>query len=205
MSGCNASRPHGVVSIGGTGGTQPALDAALAAYGGSHSREADGVRLFEAFLASPGALFERTHAVGHFTGSAWVVSADGMRTLLVHHRKLDRWLQPGGHADGDHDLARVALREAEEETGLRGLVVEQAIFDLDRHLIPARPGEPAHWHYDVRYVVRATAGEDFIVSEESHALAWRAVVEVAADASIDASVRRMACKWLARNRESGQA
>jgi 8-oxo-dGTP pyrophosphatase MutT (NUDIX family) len=176
-----------------------ALDLALAAHSRFHPHEADGVRLFEAFLATPGALFERTHAAGHFTGSAWVVSADGLRTLLVHHRKLDRWLQPGGHADGDRDLARVALREAEEETGLRGLVVEQAIFDLDRHLIPARAGEPAHWHYDVRYVVRASAGEDFVVSAESHALAWRPIAEVAVDASIDVSVRRMACKWLARD------
>lgn len=199
------ARPAGIATHARDGGAQPEpLDVTLRAYGRSHPHEADGVRLFEAFLASPGPLFERAHAVGHFTGSAWVVSGDGRRTLLTHHRKLDRWLQPGGHADGDRDLARVALREAEEETGLRSLFVEQAIFDLDRHLIPARPGEPAHWHYDVRFVVRATAGEDFTVSGESHALAWRPIAEVAADASIDASLRRMADKWLARNCGTGQ-
>lgn len=177
---------------------------ALEAYARSNPRQAGDAALFGNFLASAASVFERTHAVGHFTGAAWLVSVDGRRTLLTHHRKLDRWLQPGGHADGDHDLARVALREAEEETGLRGLVVEPTIFDLDRHRIPARPGETAHWHYDVRFVVRATAGEDFVVSDESHALAWRVVTEVATDASIDASVRRMAGKWLARDRVMAQ-
>jgi 8-oxo-dGTP pyrophosphatase MutT (NUDIX family) len=109
---------------------------------------------------------------GHFTGSAWVVSADGERALLMHHRKLDIWVQPGGHADGDGDLAAVALREAEEETGLRDLHIEGGVFDLDRHLIPARKADPAHFHYDVRFVVRAGADEGFVVNEESHALAW---------------------------------
>jgi 8-oxo-dGTP pyrophosphatase MutT (NUDIX family) len=140
----------------------------------------------------------RARLAGHFTGSAWVVSADGRRTLLMHHRKLDRWLQPGGHADGDVVLSRVALREAEEETGLRDLVVEAAVFDLDRHAIPARGAEPEHWHYDVRFVVRATGSEAFELNEESHALAWRDIAEVAADPHVDGSVRRMACKWLAR-------
>jgi 8-oxo-dGTP pyrophosphatase MutT (NUDIX family) len=144
--------------------------------------------------------FTRARLAGHFTGSAWLVSADGARALLLHHRKLDRWLQPGGHADGDRDLAAVALREAEEETGLRGLRVEPGIFDLDRHAIPARGTEPEHWHYDVRYVVRAGDDEGFVVNAESHALAWRPVREIAADPAIDPSLRRMAGKWLARSR-----
>ncbi len=155
------------------------------------------VETFLAFLASSPAVFERTHAAGHFTGSAWVVSADGRRTLLTHHRKLDRWLQPGGHADGERDLSCVALREACEETGLGGLRVEEAIFDLDRHFIPARGLEPGHWHYDVRYVVCAGRDEDFSVSEESHALAWVPVRSLVDDPHVDASLRRMARKWLA--------
>lgn len=157
-----------------------------------------GVRAFLDFLASAPGVFERTHAPGHFTGSAWLVSADGERVLLTHHRKLGRWLQLGGHADGDPDLARVALREAEEESGLRDLVVEPAIFDLDRHLIPARGNEPAHWHYDVRYVVRATGSETFAVSEESFALAWKPIRGMVQDAQADPSLRRMAQRWLAR-------
>lgn len=142
--------------------------------------------------------FERTCAPGHFTGSAWLVSADGERVLLTHHRKLDRWLQLGGHADGDADLGRVALREAEEESGLDALTLQPGIFDLDRHRIPARGAEPEHWHYDVRYVVCAGGDERFVVSAESHALAWRRVEDVAADVQADDSLRRMARKWLAR-------
>lgn len=141
--------------------------------------------------------YTRARLAGHFTGSAWVVDASGMRTLLTHHRKLDRWLQPGGHADGERDLRAVALKEAEEETGLRGLVVEGDLFDLDRHWIPARRDVPGHWHFDARYVVRATAGEDFVVGDESHALAWRGIAAIAADDAMDPSLRRMARKWLA--------
>jgi 8-oxo-dGTP pyrophosphatase MutT (NUDIX family) len=176
------------------------LHAALHAYGTRWPEEASTVHLFRDFLAESPMAFERSHPSGHFTGSAWLASADGTHVLLTHHRKLDRWLQLGGHADGDHDIARVALREAEEESGLAGLVVEPALFDLDRHLIPARGEEPAHWHYDVRLVVRAAAGaEDFVVSAESHALAWRAVDELVEDAGVDESVRRMARKWLQRD------
>lgn len=158
--------------------------------------EATTAAQFETFLQTHADAFERSNTIGHFTGSCWLVSADGARVLLMHHRKLDRWLQPGGHADGDTDLARVALREAHEETGVAGLRVEGGIFDVDRHRIPARADEPEHWHYDVRYVVRAGTDERFTVNQESRALAWRPVVEVAADESLDASLRRMARKWL---------
>jgi 8-oxo-dGTP pyrophosphatase MutT (NUDIX family) len=159
--------------------------------------EAASALTFSEFLRSDSAVFERRFPAGHFTGSAWLVSADGARVLLMHHRKLGLWLQPGGHADGDADLARVALREAQEETGVTDLHVEGGIFDLDRHCIPGRANEPKHWHYDVRYVVRARSDERFAINEESHALTWRSVAEVAADATLDASLRRMAGKWLA--------
>jgi len=158
------------------------------------------VALFRDLLADEAPVFERARLAGHYTGSAWLVSADGQRALLTHHRKLGRWLQLGGHADGDADLARVALREAQEESGLVDLSVEDAIFDLDRHAIPARGSEPEHWHYDVRFIVRATGSEDFAVSEESLALAWKPVADIAADPESDASLRRMAAKWLRRGR-----
>ncbi|PWK92966.1 NUDIX hydrolase [Fulvimonas soli] len=173
------------------------LSASLRDYARTHVDDAVAAE-FLAFLASSPAVFERTHAAGHFTASAWLVGADGARVLLTHHRKLGRWLQLGGHADGDADLARVALREAEEESGLAGLRVEGGIFDLDRHRIPARGGEPEHWHYDVRYVVRACGGEAFAVSAESLALAWVPVRALAGDPAVDASLRRMARRWLAR-------
>jgi 8-oxo-dGTP pyrophosphatase MutT (NUDIX family) len=154
--------------------------------------------LFRQFAQAHGDCCERTLTLGHFTGSAWLVSADGHRALLMHHRKLDRWLQPGGHADGEGDLAAVALREAEEETGLRGLRVDPQIFDLDRHRIPARGNEPEHWHYDVRFVVHAGDDEAFVLMPEAKALAWRTMEDIAADASVDESVRRMAMRWMNR-------
>ncbi len=157
---------------------------------------------FAGLLDDPADPFVRGRLAGHFTGSAWLVDRAGERVLLTHHRKLGRWLQLGGHADGDRDLARVALREAEEESGLPGLVVEDLPFDIDRHWIPGRDDVPGHWHYDVRYVVRTTGGEDFVVSDESLALAWRDIREIAMDAASDASMERMARKWLARTEAS---
>jgi 8-oxo-dGTP pyrophosphatase MutT (NUDIX family) len=174
------------------------LRAALATYGLDRPAESQMLELFRELIggrhgADP---FQRERESGHFTGSAWLVSADSERVLLTHHRKLNRWLQLGGHADGDSDLAAVALREAEEESGLTDLTVEPDIFDLDRHLIPARGDEPEHWHYDVRFVVRAHGSEDFTVGDESHDLAWRSIGELVSDESVDESVRRMAAKWL---------
>ena len=119
----------------------------------------------------PGAC-ERQRLEGHLTGSAWLVSSDGRQALLMHHRKLDRWLQPGGHADGDWDLAGVALREAMEETGLPDLQVDPVVFDLDKHRIPARGDVPEHWHYDLRFVVRASGSLEFSGNTESLELRW---------------------------------
>lgn len=140
----------------------------------------------------------RERLAGHLTASSWLVDLCGRRVLLTHHRKLDRWLQLGGHADGDRDLARVALREAQEESGLDGLTLEGGVFDLDRHWIPGRGDVPGHWHYDVRYVVRAGANEDFVVGAESLDLAWRDIDAIADDSDADPSLRRMARKWLRR-------
>ena len=170
----------------------------LLAESGGSAAPSETTRMFRDFAARHVDCCERSCVPGHFTGSAWVVSADGERALLMHHRKLGIWVQPGGHADGDGDLAAVALREAEEETGLTGLRIEGGIFDLDRHLIPPRGNDPAHFHYDVRFVVRAGANEAFVVNEESHALAWRQVREIAVDPHADESVRRMAQKWLTK-------
>ena len=177
------------------------LGAAFEDYRRRWPGECEVVGHFLALLADPAAPsssdpFLRERLAGHFTASSWLVAADGARTLLTHHRKLGLWLQLGGHADGDRDLARAALREAEEESGLQGLSIEPGIFDLDRHWIPEHKGVPAHWHYDVRYVVRAGEDEAFVVSDESHALAWRDIAALARDGAADASVRRMARKWL---------
>ena len=177
---------------------QDGLAAALADYRRRWPEEAVATACFAELLDDVENPFQRERLAGHFTGGAWLVSADGERILMTHHRKLDRWLQLGGHADGDRDLRRVALKEAEEESGLSGLSVYPDIFDLDRHWIPDHKDVPGHWHYDVRYVVRAGGDESFVVSEESHALAWRDIAALAGDASLDESLRRMARKWLSR-------
>ncbi|MFC5407968.1 NUDIX hydrolase [Larkinella bovis] len=117
--------------------------------------------------------FERHLAIGHVTGSAWVVSPDRQRVVLIHHAKLDRWLQPGGHADGDPDLLRVALREAQEETGLSSLqAVGPDIFDVDIHRIPARGTEPEHLHYDIRFLLEAPPDQPFRQTRETKAIRW---------------------------------
>jgi 8-oxo-dGTP pyrophosphatase MutT (NUDIX family) len=174
------------------------LRAALQRYAGVWPEHAALAEDFAALLAEGEHSFLRARLAGHFTGSAWLVSADGARVLLTHHRKLGRWLQLGGHADGDADLAQVALREAEEESGLSGLRVEPEMFDLDRHWIPERGDVPGHWHYDVRYVVRAGDSEAFVVSEESLALAWREIAGLLEDSGADDSMRRMAARWMRR-------
>ncbi|MHC9085803.1 NUDIX hydrolase [Luteimonas sp. RIT-PG2_3] len=174
-----------------------ALAEAFARYQRDFAEEADVVAMFIDLLDDAEDPFVRERLAGHFTASALVVGGQGTRTLLTHHRKLGLWLQPGGHADGDRDLARVALREAEEETGLQGLQVLPTIFDLDRHWIPEHKGIPGHWHYDVRYVVLAGPDERFVVSEESLSLAWRDLAALADDAAADGSLRRMARKWRA--------
>ena len=185
-----------------TGNVPESLDAALANYVVLHPGERATADLFAALWregdSGEGDPYVRERSAGHFTASAWLVDAAGARVLLTHHRKLDRWLQLGGHADGERDLRAVALKEAEEESGLGGLALEGGIFDLDRHRIPEHKGVPAHWHYDVRYVVRAGGSEAFVVSDESHALAWRDIADVAGDPAMDPSLRRMARKWLSR-------
>jgi 8-oxo-dGTP pyrophosphatase MutT (NUDIX family) len=169
------------------------------AYAMQHPDEAPSIDAFRAFVTRHADAARRELQIGHLTGGVWLVSGDGRRVLLTHHRKLGRWLQLGGHADGDTDLANVALREAEEESGLTDLVVEPDIFDLDCHVIPARRETPEHLHYDVRYVVRCTGSEVFTVSEESLDLAWRDIDAMAHDADSDESMRRMAAKWLTRD------
>ena len=142
--------------------------------------------------------FERSHKEGHITGSAWLINPRGDKALLTLHRKLQRWMQTGGHADGDPDTLRVAMKEAEEESGISGITpVSVDIFDIDIHLIPARPakGEPAHYHYDVRYLLQAPH-EEFAISPESDDLAWWSAAEIEAHATeLDASVLRMAELW----------
>lgn len=97
-----------------------------------------------------------TFAPGHFTASAFVLSPDQRCLLLIFHKKLKMWLQPGGHIEPtDRDVVAAARREVSEETGLEGLTLEAPMFDLDVHQIPAWGETPAHLHHDVRCVMTA--------------------------------------------------
>ena len=117
-------------------------------------------------------LADRSTYPGHLTGSALVIDSTGERVLLLLHAKLGRWLQPGGHADGDHQLAGVALREATEETGIVGLRVLVPAVDLDVHEIPERGSDPIHLHLDARFVVIAPIGATVVGNSESRELRW---------------------------------
>lgn len=152
--------------------TRIQLADALLQYITLFTEEQPFVSSFLQLLQSPDC-YQRTHLPGHFTGSAWIVDTTRQNVLLTHHAKLNRWLQPGGHADGDEDIAGVALREAEEETGVKHFrFLEEGIFDIDIHPIPARADFPAHDHYDIRFLLQADQREKLIVTEESHDLAW---------------------------------
>ncbi len=128
---------------------------------------------FREILARGGPCADRMHYTpGHLTGSALIATEDLGRVLLTHHRKLNRWLQLGGHADGSFQLHDVALREAREESGLsRFDFLSDGIFDLDIHWIPEGK-DPGHYHYDVRYLLTTPEPDAIVVSEESHALRW---------------------------------
>jgi 8-oxo-dGTP pyrophosphatase MutT (NUDIX family) len=134
--------------------------------------------------------FQRTHLPGHITGSSWIVNQRRTKTLLVHHAKLGKWVQPGGHADGEENILNVALREAEEETGLKNLRPLMDIFDLDIHIIPERKDFPEHFHFDIRFLVIGNEQEPIIVSEESHDVKW---INLSAleDFTLERSVLRM--------------
>lgn len=152
-------------------------------------------RRIEAFVREHADCFQRSLTHGHLTGSAWLLDSSGQRVLLTHHRKLDRWLQLGGHADGDPNLLEVALREAREESGIPDIrPLSEEIFDLDIHPIPAARGEPAHLHLDIRFLLQVCGRDEFVVSDESHALGWFTRDELAT-MELDEAVLRMCVKW----------
>lgn len=136
--------------------------------------------------------FKRERLEGHFTASSWIVNKKRTHTLLTLHRKLGRWLQLGGHADGNENLLEVALKEAEEESGLTSLkLVEESIFDIDKHIIPQRSHVPEHFHFDVRYLIEADINEPLKMSDESISLAWIAFDSVVDMIGYNPSILRM--------------
>ncbi len=164
---------------------------------------------FVSFTRENEQCFDRHALPGHYTGSAMVVSKDLRRVLLTLHRKLNIWLQLGGHAEGEHLLPEVAMKEAQEESGLeklRFLDYESILqdyqthlsdmaplpFDIDRHLIPAHKSEPVHYHYDVRFLIVAEEPEPIKVSDESHDLRWFSLDEARQKTSEESMLRQFA-------------
>ena len=145
-----------------------------------HDRhERDMYEMLVRFVETESNCFDRSLQIGHITGSAWIVDRSRTKSLLTHHSKLDRWLQLGGHADGDPDVLRVAMREAREESGLEDIdPVTDGIFDVDVHPIPARDMEPRHLHYDVRFLLEADATAPLVISSESKDLTWIPLTDI---------------------------
>ena len=158
--------------------------------------EAESITATLAFLGEQSRCWQRNNYAGHLTASAWVINTAKSHVLLTHHRKFNCWLQLGGHVDeGDDSLLAAALREAREESGIQAIEpLQTTIFDVGHHLIQT-PKEPAHVHYDIRYLLVARTME-FILSEESNDLAWVPLTEVATVSSSTA-LHRMADKSLA--------
>jgi 8-oxo-dGTP pyrophosphatase MutT (NUDIX family) len=140
--------------------------------------------------------FERSLSIGHITASSWLLNKDHSKALLMHHAKLDKWFQLGGHCDGDTDVLGVAVKEAQEESGIIGIEpVQSSIFDIDVHLIPENKKEKAHYHYDIRFLLQVVSDEDIIVGDESHDLAWISK-EKSNFPTDERSVTRMFDKWM---------
>ena len=126
-----------------------------------------------AFIEKYEDCFKRSLEVGHITASAWILNNDKSKALLMHHAKLDKWFQLGGHCDGNPDVLAVALKEAQEESGIQKIVpISREIFDIDIHLIPANSREKEHYHYDIRFLLQVTSSEDIIQNRESKELRW---------------------------------
>ncbi len=126
-----------------------------------------------AFVNAHEDCFERSLSIGHVTASCWLINKDGLKALLMHHSKLNRWFQLGGHCDGNPDVLAVSLKEAQEESGIEGIKpVTSEIFDIDIHLIPDNPKEKAHYHYDIRFLLQVASDEEIVQNRESKELRW---------------------------------
>lgn len=149
-------------------------------------------KFFELLEEKKEQAFLRENLERHFTASAFVVSDNKEKILLLHHKKLDKWIQPGGHADGEMDLLEVAKKEFFEETGiLNSPKIEEKVFHIDIHSIPEHKNVPAHEHYDWRFLFQIPATTPLNHNEESLGLRWFTREELK-NLNTDKSVIRMA-------------
>ena len=141
--------------------------------------------------------FKRSSISGHITGSAWVLNQSFSQSLLIFHAKLGKWLQPGGHADGDENIPVVAEKELYEETGIKkARLFNNSIFDIDIHQIPEYKKIPAHNHFDIRFLFLADDNENITVNHESLRVQWWSLEDLQDSTSFDNSILRMVRKSL---------
>ncbi len=183
------------------------LEQLLDAVQPSDEKERADLVLLRAYAAELPAPFSSQQPGAHFTGSALVT--DGVRVALVFHRKLGRWLQPGGHAEAEDggELSTTALREAREETGLSVQLYPSAPrpLDVDVHHIPARPEAPAHLHLDVRFLAVADPSAPLVKQASEVAdVRWFSFEQALAQAE-DVSLRRLLHKAMACLARQGTA
>ena len=149
-----------------------------------------------AFIKQNDNCFERSLEIGHITASAWLLDKTAEKALLMHHTKLNRWFQLGGHTDGDSDVLAVAIKEAQEESGINAIEpLMEEIFDIDIHEIPANHTDKAHLHYDIRFLLQVKSDEKVQNNEESRELRWIGK-DIAELPTNEKSVTRMFDKWI---------
>ena len=144
-----------------------------------------------------GRSFKRSNLAGHITASGVLFNKDYSKVLLTKHKKLGRWLQLGGHSDGDTNSLHVALKEAREESGINNIVpISEHIMDVDVQPIPyyAKKNVLAHWHYDMRFFVK-TEEEQFVISDESDDLKWFTMQEFETEFAKWPGMLRLLAKW----------
>jgi 8-oxo-dGTP pyrophosphatase MutT (NUDIX family) len=172
------------------------LIASLKAYKAIDNEEKDMVLHVIDYLNGTDDYLGKINPDGHITGSAWIVTKNRDKALLTHHLKLNMWVQLGGHTELDETVLESAYREGIEESGLESLtLLDDEIFDVDVHLIPARKGIKAHYHYDIRYIFEGDDQVPFVVSDESHDLKWISLSEME-KFTTERSVIRMVDKTL---------
>lgn len=142
-------------------------------YKATYQEEELTKKLMLTFLMQANKPLARETVAGHLTASALLLNSDKSKFMLMHHKKLNKWLQPGGHADNEEDLLKVAINEAAEESGIPNIeAISKQIFDIDIHEIPKYKSTPAHYHYDFRFVLKTIDNDNLVQNEESNDLKW---------------------------------
>lgn len=176
-----------------------AIQALIASYQQSYPAEQDKIAAFASLVEVGTQALDRAYFTpGHLTSSCWLLNPERDAVLLTHHKKLNRWLQLGGHVDGEMDLLASSLREAREESGIDQIsALSTQVIDIDIHEIPTIKGDPAHYHYDCRFLLQAEHS-DYRISDESNDLRWVPINDLS-DWIAEESMLRLhhkAMRWL---------